>query len=90
LGVLHAMCFDLVPVVIDSDYHKPEYDYLNDDNSIIFSRDTSAAAFADYIVDIYRENPELLLDKRIKAWDTIKQYTIQNMANQFLKAVSKV
>ena len=89
LGALHAMCFDLIPVVIDSDWHKPEIDYLSNKNSIKFKKDTDEENYANHIHDLYMNNEQIIL-RRDKIWDSIKFLTVDTMAKNFKKGIKSI
>jgi len=89
LGALHAMCFDLIPIVIDSNFHKPEFDYINTENSIILPKGSNELQFANRIIELSNDSLTIL-DKKNKIWNTIKHLTIDNMARNFSKGIEKV
>ena len=89
LGIVHAMCFNLVPVVIRCEFHKPEYDYLVEENSYILPEGIDEKAYADYIFSLYK-NPERILEKKGTVWDTISHLTIENMAINFNRGMKMI
>lgn len=89
LGPLHSLCFDLPVLVIDSDSHNPEFEYLNEHNSVIMPRDTSNEDFANKIEELLSNNAKLKV-LRSGAWDSIKHLTIENMAKNFIKGVNEI
>jgi glycosyltransferase involved in cell wall biosynthesis len=89
LGPLHAMCYDLIPVVKESKHHKPEFEYLTEENSIILSESASSKDFATAIETIV-SNEEIYVKKRKNIWPSIKKYTIKNMAENFVHGINMV
>jgi L-malate glycosyltransferase len=89
LGPIHALCFDLTPVVIHSNTHKPEYEYLNDNNALILpERSTSeqlGLAINALVVDRAKK-----ASLRAGAWPSIKHLTIENMARNFISGVNSI
>lgn len=89
LGPLHALCFDLTPVIINSKTHGPEFDYLNKNNSLILPSETNAKGYAKAIDNILK-NKKKWLFLRTQAWPSIRHLTIENMAHNFIHAVNCV
>ncbi len=89
LGALHAMCFDLIPVVLKSEFHKPEFDYLNEKNAYILGGNCSEEEYAIQILDLYK-NPNTLLLKRKGIWSTISHLTTAEMAANFSNGIKKM
>ena len=89
LGIVHAMCFDLIPVVIDSDFHKPEFDYLNNENSFILKKGTQEKEYANFILNQYN-NKSGLIDKKSQVWNSISHLTVENMAINFYDGLKKL
>ncbi len=88
LGGVHAMCFDLIPVVIDHEFHKPEYDYLNHGNSVITSKGSNALEYSDAIIELYKDPTSLIL-KKSNVWPSISHLTVENMAKNFSEGILK-
>lgn len=86
LGPLQALCFDLPPILIDSDLHKPEYDYLSSNNAVICPRGTTAQDYAAAVHATLAE-PQILAQLRRQAWPSIEHLTIDNMADRFINGV---
>lgn len=89
LGPLQALCYDLVPVIIDSPTHSPEVDYLNDTNALIAPRHTTPAEYADAIDRLFA-HPTQLLRLRAQAWPSIQHLTIEQMAQNFIHGVNTI
>lgn len=87
LGPLQALCYDLTPVVIDSETHGPEYEYLNENNALILQKGINHTEYAQAIHRLLANQVELTRF-RSQAWPSIKHLTIENMARQFIKAVN--
>jgi len=89
LGPLQALCFDLTPVIIDSPIHNPEYDYLNEENSIICHREVSPAAYAEAI-DTHLQDTDQWSRIRSQAWPSIRHLTVENMAKNFIRGINTI
>jgi glycosyltransferase involved in cell wall biosynthesis len=89
LGPLQALCFDLTPAVIDSPIHNPEYEYLNERNSLILPSGTSAQKYA-YTISQHLENREQWRKSRAQAWPSIRHLTIDNMAKNFIHGINSI
>ncbi|MCH7887188.1 MAG: glycosyltransferase family 4 protein [Candidatus Marinimicrobia bacterium] len=89
LGPLHSLCFNLPALVIDSDSHGPEFEYLNEHNSVIMPRDTTNEDFANKIEELLL-NDAKLKQLRSGAWDSIKHLTIDNMAKSFIEGINSI
>lgn len=87
LAPLQALCYNLIPIVIDSDTHSPEFEYLNKNNSIILPKNTDAREYANTIKS-FLENKEELIKIQNHAWDSIKHLTIENMAKNFISGIN--
>lgn len=89
LGPLHAMCYDLIPIVAQSKHHKPEFEYLNHENSLILPESATPKDFSRAIEKMVI-NKDLLISKKKCIWPSIKEYTIDNMAENFIQGINKV
>jgi glycosyltransferase involved in cell wall biosynthesis len=89
LGPLQALCFNLTPVVIDSAIHNPEYEYLNDTNSVILPCNTPPQGYA-VAIDQHLQDPIKWHMSRSQAWPSIKHLTIENMAKNFIAGVNSI
>jgi L-malate glycosyltransferase len=89
LGPLQALCFDLIPVIIDSPTHSPEVEYLNQTNSLRLPPGTSPAEYADAI-DRLLASPTTLQHLRAQAWPSIAHLTIEKMAQNFINGVNTI
>lgn len=89
LGPIQALCFDLTPAIIDSPIHNPEYDYLNENNSLICDREVSPATYADAI-DTHLQNPEQWHRVRAQAWPSIQHLTVEHMAKNFVHGINTI
>ncbi len=89
LGPVQALCFDLVPVVIDSQNHNPEYEYLTDKNSMILPDNTTTERYAEAI-DLLMNDPNKLNELRSETWNSIKHLTIENMARNFIDGINSI
>jgi glycosyltransferase involved in cell wall biosynthesis len=87
LGPLHALCFDLTPVVIHSRVHGPEYEYLNCGNALILPEGSTAEQYALAIKALLEDGPRWA-NLRAHAWPSIKHLTIENMALNFIEGVN--
>jgi len=89
LGPLHAMCYDLIPVIRESNHHKPEIEYLNHENSVILPENSTPQDFAEKIENLIKDQSNFLKKKK-NIWPSIKSFTIDNMANNFIKGINKL
>jgi glycosyltransferase involved in cell wall biosynthesis len=89
LGPLQSLCYDLTPIVIDSPTNNPEYEYLNDFNSVIVPRGANAAMYGKHI-NLYFQDEDRRTALRQNAWGSIVHLTIDNMANNFIKGVNEI
>ncbi|MBK7379696.1 MAG: glycosyltransferase family 4 protein [Ignavibacteriales bacterium] len=89
LNVIQAMCFNLIPIVIASRYQSPEFEYLNDSNSIILPENSSANEYATSIKNLFLDQ-ELKLRLEANIWDSIKHLTIEQMAKNFISGVDQL
>lgn len=87
LGPLQALCFDLPSVVVKSDLHKPEYEYLSDENAIICPADCTPHQYAE-IIHSTLDAPRAVDERRRRAWPSIQHLTIDHMADRFIEGVS--
>ena len=89
LGPVQALCFNLVPVVIDSQNHNPEYEYLTDKNSMILPENTTTERYAEAIESLMND-PNKLSELRSETWNSIKHLTIENMARNFIDGINSI
>lgn len=89
LGPLHAMCYDLIPVIKESKHHKPEIEYLNHENSVILPENSTPQDIAEEIENLVK-NYSLFWEKKKNVWPSIKSFTIENMANNFIEGVNEL
>ncbi len=89
LGTLQALCYDLTPIVIDSQTHNPEYEYLNEKNAVILPEGSSPTDYAEAI-DNLLHNKDKWMSLRAQAWPSIRHLTIENMAQNFIRGINTV
>lgn len=89
LNVIQAMCYNLIPVVIDSPYQSPEYEYLNNSNAIILPQNSSGTEYAKRIGELF-SNPKLKQTLETNVWNSIKHLTIKQMAQNFVNGVNQL
>ncbi len=89
LGPLQALCFNLVPVIVDSPTHSVEVDYLNASNALILPRGTTPAEYADAIDQLF-DDPVTLQHLQAQAWPSIRHLTIEQMAQNFIYGVNTI
>ena len=89
LGPVQALCFDLVPAVIDSQNHNPEYEYLTDKNSMILPDNTTTERYAEAIESLMND-PKKLNELRSETWNSIKHLTIESMARNFIDGINSI
>lgn len=89
LGPIHALCYDLVPIVIDLGTHKPEYSYLNEKNAVVLPKDTTPEDYADAI-DALFNNTERLQTLKRQSYPSIQHLTIKNMTKNLVDGISEI
>lgn len=89
LGPLQALCYNVVPAVIESPTHNPEYEYLTHDNSLILHRRTTVKEYATAIDNVLCEQ-QRLSKLRSNAWHSIRHLTVENMALSFINGINTV
>jgi glycosyltransferase involved in cell wall biosynthesis len=89
LGVLQTLCYDLTPVVVDRPTHNPEYEYLNNTNSVIAPPDVSAAGYAREIARLCSDHSRWA-KYRESAWPSINHLTVDQMAQNFIDGVNAI
>ena len=87
LGVLNALCYDLPPVVVESDTHNPEVEYLNAENSVMLPKGTSAHAYASAVHKLLADT-ERMAALQSAAWPSVKHLTIEKMADNFISGIN--
>lgn len=89
LGPLQSLCYSLPPLIVDSCTHGPEYEYLNEKNSIILPKNTTSYRYA-YEINRIINNKNKLNYIKSNAWDSIKHLTIENMAENFIQGLNYI
>jgi glycosyltransferase involved in cell wall biosynthesis len=89
LGPLQALCYDLPVVAVDAPTHGPEYEYLNDLNSIILPETSTSVNMANEIHNLFTD-PTRLRHLKSNTWNSIKHLTIENMAKNFIHGINSV
>jgi len=89
LGPLHALCYNLIPVIIESRTHNPEREYLNNNNSFIFPSSITKERYASEIIRIC-SNKIMIEEKQKSSWESIKHLTLENMAKNFARGIEKI
>ena len=87
LGPLQSLCYDLVPVIIDSDVHSPEIEYFNDKNVIMLPKDTDYIQYSKAINDLMHDT-EKLERFRKNAFPSIQHLTLENMVLKFIEGIN--
>ena len=89
LGPLDALCYNLIPVIIESRTHNPEREYLNNNNSFIFPSSITKERYASEIIRIC-SNKIMIEEKQKSSWESIKHLTLENMAKNFARGIEKI
>lgn len=89
LGPLTAISYNAVPLIIDSNTHNPEIEYLNKNNSIILPINTDSKKYGESIFK-HLSNKEEINFKKDKSWDTIKHLTLDNMVVNFITSIERL
>lgn len=87
LGPIQAMCYDLIPVVINSDIHSPEYEYLSENNALILPIKSDEKKYADAIADLMQDKVKFIR-LRQQIWSSINHLTISRMAENFINGIN--
>ncbi|GAB4293358.1 MAG: hypothetical protein Kow0098_14170 [Ignavibacteriaceae bacterium] len=87
LGPIQAMCYDLIPVVINSDIHSPEYEYLSENNALILPIKSDENKYADAIADLMQDKVKFIR-LRQQIWSSINHLTISRMAENFINGIN--
>ncbi len=87
LGPLQSLCYDLTPVLVHSEFHSPEYEYMNENNALILPAGVTAENYASAIhtlmCDSHRHNTY-----RLQAFPSIQHLTLENMAKNFISGIN--
>lgn len=89
LGPLQALCYDLPTITIDTPTQSPEYEYMNESNSIRLPENTSSLIFANTLEKLFA-NHLVLEELRSNAWESIKHLTIEKMAQNFIHGIDNI
>lgn len=89
LGVVQALCYDLTPVVVDRATHNPEFEYLDDNNSVIVRRDAAPGEYGAAI-DGFCSDRMRWAEYRTRAWRSVRHLTIDSMAQRFVDGVNEI
>ena len=89
LGPLHSLCYDLIPVLIESATHGPEREYLTVKNSVFLSKGCSEIEYANKILSLL-DNKELINNLKNNSWSTIKDLKMESMCEKFLECINYV
>lgn len=79
---MEGMGLGLVPIVSDLDCFK---DFVNKQNGFVFERksDSAIKQITDYVVQLI-ESRMLYDQKSVKAIETAKQFSVQNVAEMYM------
>ena len=88
LGPLQALCYDL-PIVTLEQTRKPEFEYLTPQNSIILPKATTPAEYAAALMALFQD-PARLAALRAGCWPSMRQYTIEAMAQSFIDGINTI
>lgn len=89
LGPLVSLCYNLVPVFIDSDVHSPEIEYFNESNVVILPKETTPAQYATAVNELINDKEKLNALQQ-NAFPSIQHLTLENMAMNFIKGINSV
>lgn len=89
LGPLQALCYDLPVVTIESNIQMPEFEYLNNNNSIILPLLTTPEIYARAIFELF-DDQEKLRALRSGVWPSIKHRSIEQMALNFIRGIDSI
>ena len=89
LGPLHALCYDLTPVVIDAPTHNPEFEYLSCQNAVVVGQGAMPEQYANAIHQLCTDGVRW---RRLReaAWPSIRHLTMEKMAKNFVAGVDQI
>jgi glycosyltransferase involved in cell wall biosynthesis len=87
LGVIHALCYDLRPLVIERSTHNPEFEYLNETNATVLAAGTTPSQYADAIEDLFSVDGDTRIGGA-NGWESIRHLTIDRMARNFIEGIN--
>ena len=84
LGVLHSLAYGIPVVTKKGNHHAPEFDNLDDSNSILYERDEE---LADILLKLIK-NEKLSYKLGFNGYNLYsKERTINKMINGFIEAI---
>lgn len=86
LGPLQAICYNLIPAVIDAQTHSAEYEYLNTNNSLILPNGIDAKTYGAKIA-AFMEDESNFNKIRENAYSSIQYLSLENMAKNFIEGI---
>jgi glycosyltransferase involved in cell wall biosynthesis len=89
LGVIQALCYDLVSAIIESPTNGVEFEYLNPKNCLIAKKDSSIQEYA-LMIHTFLNDGRKQEQLRSSAWSSIEHLTIENMAKNFIQGINTV
>jgi glycosyltransferase involved in cell wall biosynthesis len=89
LAPLQAFCHNLPIVTIQQSAHGPEVEYLSPLNSVMLPEGTTAAEYARTLLHLF-SNEKQLHELRDNCWPSIRQYTIDAMAQNFILGIDTI
>ncbi len=89
LAPLQALCYDLIPVVVQLHTHSPEIEYLREQNTCILPEGTAPPQYARAI-EMLLQDTKQFQGLGANAWPSIKHLTIENMAKNFITGINTI
>ncbi|MGB3614917.1 MAG: glycosyltransferase family 4 protein, partial [Elainellaceae cyanobacterium] len=90
LAPLTALCYSLPTLTIAADNHKPEFEYLTAENSLVLDASVTPQDYADSIANLFQKDSNKIQHLKDNAWNSIKHLTIDNMARNFINGVDQI
>ncbi len=89
LAPLQAMAHGLPVVTVASAYHKPEFGYLNERNSLVLPAATSPSDYGRALAEL-AGSPLLGPEARHGIWDSVSHLTVDRMADNFIEGIDRL
>jgi glycosyltransferase involved in cell wall biosynthesis len=89
LGLVQPVCYNLVPIIIESPLHSVEIEYFNNKNVIALPEGTNPKEYSD-VIEKTLSNTESFAAFRETVYDTIKYITIENMVKNYAGGIDRI
>jgi glycosyltransferase involved in cell wall biosynthesis len=89
LAPLQALCYDLPVLWIEADNHKPEVEYLTEENSLMLEGDIDPEGYARAVLALSQDQKRMN-SLRDGIWETINHLTVDAMASRFIDGINSI